>query len=209
MHHYAQAVDVVTHVGLARGRLLGCHVAQCAGGLLEDGVGVGVGQAEVNQLHVVPVTGDHDVAGLQVAVHDVAAVHVGQCVEQLFQHAVALVEWWLLREPLGERRAIDPLEDDASPQSRHIFHAHHLLHAGVLQLHEDFHLLAQHFLVHRLVLRVGSERLERMPPTVALGAREHVVAARSYGLPLGELSAHALETIYHKTRYGILRIQIE
>ena len=100
-------------------------------------------------------------------------------------------------------------EDDASPQSRHIFHAHHLLHAGVLQLHEDFHLLAQHFLVHRLVLRVGSERLERVPPAVALGAREHVVAARGYGLPLGELSAHALETIYHKTRYGILRIQLE
>ena len=153
--HQAQAVDVVAQVGFAGRCLFGCHVACGAGRLLQHGMHIGVGKPEVDNLHMLPVGGDHDVAGLDVAVHHAVLVHMCQCVHQLLCHLVAIGACGFFLKPVAQGDTLDPFHYNAFAQPVHILQAHHLHYAGVLQPHHDVELLHQHLVVGLLLSHFG------------------------------------------------------
>ena len=90
-HDDAQRIDVVAHVGHTAGSLLGRHILTGAGGLLQVGMTVGIGQGEVDELDMLTIAGEHDIGRLQVAMGDGRGMHVGKRLEEFVNDVLARV----------------------------------------------------------------------------------------------------------------------
>ena len=95
--------------------LFGSGVFVCMAGRV--GVAVGIAVAQVYELHVVADTGDEDVAGFQVEVHNLVAVQITDHTEQLLQKTVGLLALGeivgMMLGKLAERLTVDIFHQNA------------------------------------------------------------------------------------------------
>ena len=160
----------------------------------------GIGKSKVDDFHIVPDSGNHDIAWLEVTVDDAQIMQIGHGIKQLAQGTAPLSTGRRLFKPLPQVHAIDPLHDNAAAQRRHLLDIHSLHNAGMLHPHGDVKLLGQHFLTDGLVSDIGRKRLEHIPAAVTLGAGEHIFARRVHTLKVREPVAHTLKAIDQESR---------
>ncbi len=147
---HAQGVEVAPRVQCAPRRLLGRHVL---GGPLDHALGrelgglapralLELGDPEVDDLHVVPVPplrGEEDVLGLEVPVEDALSVDGLQGAAELLGDEDGPVggEGAVSGEGLGQRHALDELQDEEQDVLGGLPHVQGRGHVGVNHLRED------------------------------------------------------------------------
>ena len=192
----AERVDVVACVGCGGVGLFGRHVSHGSCGLLEDGVAVGVGESEVDDLHVAAVVRQHDVRGLQVAVYHLLLVDVGHGVDQFVGKPPPCGGVRLSVEEVGEGGAVYPFRNEARPcvsvGEAYRLHAVCLHDGVVLQGHEHLHLFPEQLLVGGVVEMLLFQAFQQEPPPVALRLEEVAIAIGVQRCDVGERTRHAL-----------------
>ena len=134
---------------------------------------IGVGEAEVDDFHIVAIMGNHDIRGLQVAVHHLLRMDVGDALCKFVQDALPLLLRGVFVEVGCQSASVDPLGDDAAGSAsfgqRHVLDARCLHHGTVLQGDGNLKLLAKHLLVGGVGGIDGLEAFQQIPSSVTLG----------------------------------------
>lgn len=113
----AKRVNVSTPINcILATLLLWRHIFVGAGGLFQNGIVIGIGETEVDDLHVVAVAGDEDIARLQVAVHNLLAVDVGQGVNKLVYHLATGFFGWIAFQKGVESHPVDIFHHDTGTE---------------------------------------------------------------------------------------------
>ena len=159
MQNYTNAVDVVAHIGISYGSLLGRHISASSGRLLEYGVAVAIGKTEVDNLQRTAIGGNHDVRWLQVAVCNATRVNVFHGIEQLPGNLPTLGSRCVALSPHIEGDALHIFHHNAGAQSGNFFNRHRLHHTLVAHRHKRVKLLAQHLRVSHAVGSLGVKSL--------------------------------------------------
>ena len=159
LQNYTNAVDVVAHISLTYGGLLGRHISASSGRLLEYGVAVAIGKTEVDNLQRTAIGGNHDVRWLQVAVSNTARVNVFHGIEQLPGNLQTLGSRCVALSPHIEGDALHIFHHNAGAQSGNFFNRHRLHHTLVAHRHKRVKLLAQHLRVSHAVGSLGVKSL--------------------------------------------------
>ena len=83
---------------------------------------VGIGESEVDEFEMLPITCQHHIRGLEVAMLCLSAVHIGNSLEEHIGNVQTLAEGGvLLTEPLPEGDALYPFHHDAETVASHLF----------------------------------------------------------------------------------------
>ena len=201
LENEAETVDVVTAVGYRRLHLLGRHVLHGAGWLFQDGMGIGISEAEVDNLGIMAVMGHHDVRRLQVAVGYLLRMDIRQGLCYLEGNLTAFLLGGIGGKVLLQRYAVNPLGDQTGHFTmvghHDIFQSDHLKHRRVEQRHENLKLLAQHLLIDCLTAILWLEVFQEEPTTIALGLQQTAIASRGQLLEFGELVVDAFVLADH------------
>ena len=151
LHDDPKGVDVVAHVGHGVLQLFRCHILHGACRLLQDGMTIGVGEAEVDDFHIVAIMGNHDIRGLQVAVHHLLRMDIGDTLGDFAKDALPLLLRGVFVEVGCQSASVNPLGDDtkcgASFGQRYLLDSHHLHDGRVLQRHCNLKFLSEHLLI--------------------------------------------------------------
>ena len=165
VQHDAERIDVGAHVGLRTADLLGRHRPRSAGNLAEARQALlaveRTRDAEVHDLHLAVVR-QHDVGGLDVAVHDAALMRMLDAVERAPKDA---------QRPLDRHRAA-AADELVERDSRHVLHDHELLVAfvqermdardvGMAELGVELRLLGEAFEEERVGSELVAQHLDR------------------------------------------------
>ena len=82
---------------------------------------VGIGQTEVDQIHVVAVVGQHDVGRLEIPVDNLLGVHVRKCVTSLVDYLdCQRLAYSAARKETAQRTPVYPLHLNAVAQRRKV-----------------------------------------------------------------------------------------
>ena len=174
------------YVGNGRTCLLWRGVALCACRLLEHGVAVGVGESEVDELHVVAVACHNYVGKFQVAVHNLLAVHVLQRIGYLPDNVHLLGNGMPLSAPFAQSNAVNPLHHYARADALHLFERRCRYYIVVLQLHEYFELLLEEHAVCR-VAPVGFQAFQHPPSAIPTSPCKQTEPRCGDNLNIGEV----------------------
>ena len=157
------------------------HVTLRPGGNLQQIGIVTVGQAEVYQLHILSIVGDEDVLRLQVAMHNLLAVHVLQRTTQLtHQFARQGPCQFPAVHQLAQGDAVDILQDNAMPQSVHILPTQSAAYVRMVKLIADGKFLLQHLLIESNSGTAGLQSLQQMELSIGRkGKKIAITVSRS------------------------------
>ena len=177
VEHHAERVDVAAGIAALSFDLFGRNVVGRAHGRRElgegDAAGAGVGgDAEIDELDVV-VGVDHDVFGLQVAMHHAVRVNVVEGIEDAQRDADGALrrQLPLFAEDLPKQPALDPLHDHVNLAA--VVVGEDLHHPGMVHQLADFFLAAETIEESRVALHFGMGDLDgNRPAVVEIGGAE-------------------------------------
>jgi hypothetical protein len=185
VQHGPQRPDVASGVGVPTLELLGRHVVEGADERTLAGqsfggrapglcLGHGMGgrrpgslrQSEIEQLHAGP--GEHDVAGLEVAVGDAAPVRLGECLGNLRSQTVEVAKGnWTSLQPRSEGFALDQLHHEKSRPVRGFLESVQRRDAGVVQRGQQPGFARQSCQPERVVAQLRRQELDGHGPPEA------------------------------------------
>ena len=140
-------------------------------------MGVGIGKAEVDEANVVAGMGEEDIGGLEVPVHNLAGVQIGEGIAKLFQDFVfqGFVQGTFLHF-FGQCPAIYPIHFDAVAQTFHGREAIVFHDTGMPERVTDFKLFPEQVFVQRIAAILRLQALEHTEASHAVDAEDIAVA---------------------------------
>ena len=157
-------------------QLLRRHITHRASRLFQDGVVVGIRQTEVDDLHVVAIARNKDVARLQVTVQDLFAVDVGQSIHQLIDNLASELFRRLALQELVKCHTIDVLHDDAGTNTVVFLLGKGLYNVGMVELNHQLVFLFQQLEIDLLVAKLRFQAFQDEPPALSLHLHQLIEA---------------------------------
>jgi hypothetical protein len=130
---------------------------------------VGIRQAKVNELHIVPIVRDKDIVGLEVAVYNLFAVIIIHRRQQFLGNLQPCLSGRILLEEFLERHTIHILHHNNRTSYRVCFITESSDNIGMIHLHPQFELLDKQTLIHSLLLVLRFQSFQHKPLAVTLG----------------------------------------
>ena len=146
---------------------LRCGISGRSAFHLEDSPGVRVGQAEIDQLHMPAVAGDHDIGRLQIAVRDLVAMQIFYGVQQLFGYGLGHFRAELTAiKQICQILSLHILHFDAIPELLQFGEGVTASYPWMVQIPADFKLFAQQLLIQEVAAILFLKAFENPPLSV-------------------------------------------
>ena len=172
LHDFPQSIHVGAKIHrCALHPLFGSHIIAITCRNFQDGKVGAIAQPEINHFHILPIAGEHNVVGLEVAVHHLLLGAAFECLNNFphdFKahfHLGGIMSGKIFLQ--GDAVHIF-LHNAIIAHFRHIFPTHIFHDGGVIEAAPDFKFFPQGLPKHRHPGIFGSQGFERPPLMVAL-----------------------------------------
>ena len=144
--------------------------------MFEDGVVISIGESEVDDLYIIAVTGNQDIAWLEVTMDDLLAVDIRQGVHQLIDHlATGFLGRFAFKKTV-EGNAINVFHHDTGTDLLVHLLGVSLHDVGMVELHHQGILFFQQLEIDRLLSEFKLQTFQQEPSPLPLHLRQLVEA---------------------------------
>lgn len=170
-------VDIRPAIKGCTGNLFRRHIVWRAGRLLQNGIIIRIGQAEINDFHIIAIACDQDVSGFEITVKDLLAMDIIQRIDKLVHHFGTHFRRGIAGQERIESDAINVFHHDARSNGLIDLFGVGFDDVRVVELHHQRILFLQEFPINGLVAILRFQAFQDEPSALTLGFYQTIETA--------------------------------